>query len=152
MLRTQLNLTCRSRRVASFALLALLSGCGPKVGNVTGQVTLDGQPLLGTNGVVATVVFRPASGSGPSGVGAVDAEGRYSLFTGSTAGVQPGDYVVTCTANQLIPGADGGAASGKALSDPKFADSKTSGFAFTVVPGHNEFDVPLESLKGPRPR
>jgi len=144
--------TVRMHVFAACASVVLFSGCGPKVGQVTGQVSLDGQPLLGSNGVVATVVFRPTSGSGPSAVGAVDADGRYTLYTGSTTGVQPGEYVVTCTANQLIPGADGGAASGKTLSDPKFADSKTSGFAFTVVPGHNEFDIPVESPKGRTPR
>ncbi len=134
----------------SAALLAAwatcLSGCGSGLSDVSGAITLDGQPVQARDGVTATVMFQPLAG-GPPAVGKLDAEGRYHIATGSQSGLTPGEYAVTCAINKVIPSTNGGAASAKGMSDPKYSDSKTSGFSFTVKPGSNEFDLALESPK-----
>jgi hypothetical protein len=132
--------------LAGVAALATLAGCGNDLGQVSGLVTLDGKPLRGGNGVSATVMFQPLGGGVP-GVGVVDGEGRYAITSGSQSGVKPGGYAVTCAATQLIPGKDGGAASGKGLTDPKYASAATSALQFTVQPGANEFNIDLQSPK-----
>jgi hypothetical protein len=119
-------------------------GCGDRLSQVSGDITLDGQPVAAKDGVMATIMFQPVAG-GPAAVGRLDQQGRYHISTGAQSGLTPGEYVATCAINKLIPSTTGGAASAKAMSDPKYADSKTSGFRFTVKPGDNEFDLALES-------
>jgi hypothetical protein len=128
------------------ACSALVAGCGNGMSQVSGAITLDGQPLYARDGVTATVMFQP-TGGGAAAVGKLDRDGKYHISTGSQSGLRPGDYVATCAVNKVIASTDGGAASAKGMSDPKYSDSKTSGFAFTVRPGNNEFDLALESLK-----
>lgn len=113
---------------------------------MSGAITLDGQPVQARDGVMGTVMFQPVTGGVPA-VGRLDAEGRYHIATGAQSGVTPGDYIVTCALNKVTASTDGGAASAKGLSDPKYSDSKTSGFAFTVKSGDNEFDLALQSPK-----
>jgi hypothetical protein len=123
-----------------------LIGCGPKLGEVIGVVTLDGQPLRGGDGVRATVVFQPVASGGVPAVGNVGREGEYRLSSGSQEGVAPGEYAVTCTASQKIVGRDPNAAPiAKRITDPKYANAATSGLQFTVQPGSNEFNIALES-------
>lgn len=126
-------------------VLGALSGCGNGLADVSGTVTLDGQLLRGGQGVVATVMFQPVSGNGNPAVGNVDPDGRYQLFTGVRSGTAPGEYVVTCAATQVVPSKDGGAASGKALTDPKYASAQTSGLKCTVQSGDNAYDIALDS-------
>lgn len=147
------SLTFSRALIGISALCALTTGCGNGLGQVSGTITLDGQPLVCRDGVMATVMFQPASGSGVSAVGHLDAEGRYQVMSGSQAGLAPGEYAVTCAVNQVIPSTTGGDASGKALSDPRFANGQTSGLRFTVQPGANEFNLAIESPKtSSRPR
>lgn len=64
------------RRLPTFALVAsllVLAGCGPKMGTVSGTVTIDSQPL--DKGVIC---FAPAEGSGEAVTGEVN-DGHYSL-------------------------------------------------------------------------
>jgi hypothetical protein len=72
-------------------LVAGCGGSGPDLGRVTGEVTLEGQPLQG-----AEVTFQPtAEGTAPS-AGTTDADGRYELmYTFDTKGAVPGEHVVT---------------------------------------------------------
>ena len=141
---------CRlTKLIAVVALAVAAGGCGSNLAEVTGVVTVDGMPLRGGNDVRATVIFQPSTGAGRVAVGLVDAEGQYRLSSGSEEGVEPGEYVVTCSATQLVPSRDGGAAGGRRLTDPSYANSKTSGFKFTVAPGKNEFDLALNSPIGP---
>ena len=132
---------------AMLAACFVLSGCGNGLAQVSGQVTLDGQPLRGGSGDVrVTVHFLPASGVGPTAIGLADENGNYILGTGSQTGVPPGDYVVTCAASALVRPAGGSAApSGRRIIDPKYANATTSGLQFTVQPGNNEFDISLQS-------
>ena len=134
--------------LAIAAASMLLTGCGDRLSQVSGQITLDGQPVYARDGVMATVMFQPVGG-GAAAVGRLDQDGRYRISTGAQTGLAPGEYVATCAINRLIPSTTGGAASAQAMSDPKYADSKTSGFKFNVQPGDNEFDLALESAGKP---
>jgi hypothetical protein len=66
--------------------VTLTTGCGgEQFGDVTGRVTLDGEPLVG-----ATVEFQPEGGSPAYGV--TDEQGRYKLLfsadqQGATVGI-----------------------------------------------------------------
>jgi hypothetical protein len=150
------GLRLRVDRLTKVVLLATVTvsagGCGNDLAQVTGAVTVDGQPLRGGGDVRATVIFQPATGDGRVAVGLVNADGRYRLSSGSQEGVVPGDYVATCSATKLVTN-DGGVTGGRRLTDPIYANIKTSGLKFTVQPGKNEFDLALHSRPGtPSPR
>lgn len=120
---------------------ATLSGCGNGLAQVNGLVTLDGQPLQGGAGDTrVTVEFHPASGIGTVSIGLADENGQYALGTGAETGIPPGEYLVSCSASRLVPG--GGA---RRITDPKFANTKTSGLTCSVAPGDNEFNIALSS-------
>jgi len=75
--------------------ICLLAGCGgeagPKIFPVTGQVTLDGKPL-----VKAMVQFRPVDGR--SSYAETDAEGRFTLsYSARQPGALPGSHQVLIT-------------------------------------------------------
>jgi hypothetical protein len=121
----------------SVAVLAL-GGCGNGLAQVSGLVTLDGQPLHGGKGDTrVTVQFQPIDGVGANAIGLADDDGNYKIATGSNGGVRPGEYFVTCSVSTLKPGLP--------VPDLKYANAKTSGFKFTVQPGKNEFNIPLQS-------
>ncbi|MGD9634097.1 MAG: hypothetical protein AB7G28_13365 [Pirellulales bacterium] len=120
---------------------AMLAGCGSGLAQVTGQVTLDGRPLQGGAGDTrVTVEFHPASGVGSVSIGLADESGKYTLGTGAQTGIPPGEYRVSCSASRLVPG--GGA---RRITDPKFANTKTSGLTCSVAPGSNEFNIAVTS-------
>jgi hypothetical protein len=134
--------TTRLRRVAGLLVVSLsfvaLNGCGNGLAQVSGQVTLDGNPLRAGKDVArVTVQFLPADGQGANGVGLADENGVYRIGTGSQFGVRPGDYLVTCFVSPLDRASP--------TADPKFGNAKTSGLRFTVQPGKNEFSIPLQS-------
>lgn len=82
---------------ATSTFLLLISGCGgesvkdaPKLGTVTGKVTLDGSPLAG-----ATVTFTTADNR--TSIGTTDASGIYKPTHGPVAGVVIGENTVKIT-------------------------------------------------------
>src|SRR5262245_38136533 len=97
------NLTTGAIIVTASLPVLTLTGCGNGLAKVSGVVTLDGQPLRSGNDVRATVYFQPASGAGAAAVGILDEEGKFTLSSGSQTGVAPGEYVITCSATQIIP-------------------------------------------------
>jgi hypothetical protein len=126
---------------------AVLTGCGNGLSQVSGTVTLDGQPLKAAqDGARVTVQFFPASGAGPNGVGLVDENGIYRIGTGSQFGVPAGEYNVACSVGfNVAPGA-----AKPRGADPKFSSAKTSGLHFKVESGKNQFDIPLTgAVKAP---
>jgi hypothetical protein len=134
-------------RAAGFLLLLAiclsLTGCGNGLAQVSGQVTVDGQPLRGGKGDVrVTIQFRPTDGIGAAAVGLADEYGHYMLATGSQAGIRPGDYFVSCSQSVL-----GKPKSPSETPDPKYANAGTSGLKFTVEPGKNEINLSLDSAK-----
>jgi hypothetical protein len=125
---------------------AALSGCGSSMSEVTGTVTLDGQPLQAGRTIRATVTFEPAASRGTVAVGTLDDQGKFRLATGSQHGVVPGEYLVACSVTEIIPPKDpAGTPTGRAVSDPKFANARTSGLRYKVEPGSNEFSIPVQS-------
>ncbi|TWT66761.1 hypothetical protein Pla123a_46490 [Posidoniimonas polymericola] len=139
----------RSRlpRAVSAAVLALtLVGCGGGLSEVTGAVSLDGQPIRGGGDTRCTVTFSPASGSGATPSGIADANGEFELGTGAANGVQPGEYLVSISASQLVGKEDTGMArSGRPLTPRAYANPTTSGLKVSVEPGANRFDFALSS-------
>jgi hypothetical protein len=68
---------CRTlRSCAALAALAVVtfSGCGVKLAEVTGTVTVNGKPAAGLD-----VVFEPQSPKGPPSFGVTKADGTYEL-------------------------------------------------------------------------
>ena len=142
-------------------LVLLLAGCGgPRLGKVSGRVTIGGQPVA--EGVI---LFHPEAG--PAAVGAIRPDGTYELTT-----LKPGDGAVVGThrvaiqATRVSPGhlADAKtideevARSGKSVPGgkvlvagavtwvvpEKYAHVDTSGLTRHVEPGTNtiHFDLP----------
>src|SRR5690349_19597689 len=79
--------------LAISAASLVLSGCGNGLAKVSGKVTIDGQPVDGSKGNAFVMVqFVPVGGKGANGAGLADENGRYTVATGSQAGVWPGEY------------------------------------------------------------
>ncbi len=128
-------------------LLAVLvcTGCGGAPSSVSGTVTLDGKPLAGSESTRATVMFYPVSSGAPAAA-LTDANGKYTLATGSQAGLNPGTYAVVISATESKPPSDQGQAPPKRLITPeKYADPERSGFRVDVELGRNVFDFELVS-------
>lgn len=71
-------------------------GCGPNLGAVTGNVTIDGQPAE-----KVVVAFSPVGG-GTSGAGTTDASGNYTIMSSLGAGLPPGKYKVSLTTEMTV--------------------------------------------------
>lgn len=84
----------RGKRMALVVALLLMTGCGES-GPVksTGVVKwADGAPIGG-----ASIRFVPKDKDKPEATGFSDAQGRFSLLTGSKEGASRGDYTVVVT-------------------------------------------------------
>jgi hypothetical protein len=84
------------RVVVVASLLGLVSGCsgapaGPTLYAVKGKVTLDGDPVAN-----ATVTFQPESG--PVATGVTNANGEFTLKTGTQVGAVAGTHRVAVVA------------------------------------------------------
>jgi hypothetical protein len=125
-------------------LLALVAvaGCdssaeGPQTHAVTGEVTLDGEPVAG-----AAVAFLPDD-STPDAAAAqavTDDRGRFEVVTifdqGRTtrAGMTPGTYGVQITRLQPPPPTAGLSQAPRNMLPKKYASPATSGLSATVAP------------------
>lgn len=118
-------------------LIAFSVGCGsgysrPKLVNASGQVTLNGEPLVaGVDGFIQILNEggRPATGK-------IDAEtGRFTLSTyEKDDGCEPGTHKVVILVNKLGPGG-----SPISLIDEKYGDAATTDLTVTI-------DGPTDSL------
>ena len=119
-------------------------GCGRRA-EVSGVVTLDGKPLP-----AGVVTFSPAN-AGPSGYGAIAADGSYTVQLGSSQGLPPGEYVVTVAANAAA--AAGGTPGPGPLSDAitplmtpqRYADPALSPLRATLKSGTQQLPLVLRS-------
>jgi len=127
-------------------LAAMLSAAGcTRRAEVGGLVTLDGKPLP-----TGVVTFTPSSG-GPSGYAAIGQDGRYTVQTGATPGLPPGEYVVTVAANG--PAASDSQSGPGPLSDgirplvtpQRYADRAESPLRATLQSGTQELPLVLKS-------
>lgn len=150
-------------RIAVFAAALLLAGCGgsgrPDVVPAGGTVTYEGEPLAN-----ASVTFTPASG--PPAVGTTDAQGKFTLRSGTQDGAVPGTHKVSVFAvdaqftppdNLPDPETDPegyhtaveeamneNPPSSKLLIPQRYTRPVTSGLSFDITEGgENQFDVKL---------
>ncbi|WP_232100768.1 Ig-like domain-containing protein [Gimesia fumaroli] len=123
-----------------------LWGCGggsdtPPLGQVSGTVTLDGQPLE-----QAQVTFQPENGR--ASIGETDSEGNYELsYTGTTSGALLGAHqVVIISAVEAYSDESGEGKDRKARPEllPAKYNSKTT-LKADVKSGSNQIDFPLTS-------
>jgi hypothetical protein len=125
---------------------SLFVGCGGDLASVSGSITLDGQPLAGSERLRGTVQFSQEDGHGTTAVGYLDGNGHYDLSSGSRVGVLPGKYLVSVSATEIIPPkTPGEAPSGRLATPRRYAEAKSSGFTAEVVRGRNTFDYVLSS-------
>jgi hypothetical protein len=117
-------------------LFALLAGCGergPSLANVSGTVTLDGQPLPN-----ARVTFYPVSGIRES-TGLTDPSGKYELiYLRDTHGAALGDHVVRIHKQAIEEGV-------AAPSPLPLKYNEESELTTIVVSGQNTCDFSLHS-------
>lgn len=126
--------------------LAGVTGCGDGRSYVMGQITLDGEPLIGGDSRQITIMFYPESGVGAPAAATVDESGTYKLSSGSQNGLAPGDYVVTLSAMELtFPNGPNAEPSRKLLTPLRYTQPKASGLRREVKPGSNRFDLELTS-------
>jgi hypothetical protein len=99
-------LNCQWRVVLGALLLSLATGCGgsdrPALVEVTGTVTLDGQPLEG-----AQVVLKPIKVDDPKfqrpARSTTDAQGKFSpQVYGDAKGLPPGKYGVGVSKREVV--------------------------------------------------
>jgi len=133
--------------VALAAMLAAAAGCSGNVSGraglvpVTGNVTIDGEPL--TMGMIS---FITEDGK-EAFTSQIDSLGNYKLLaTASDPGALPGQYTVIVIAEEPAKmGEKGGFTPGKKLVPDKYAKKETSGLTGTVEQGPNTIDFDLKS-------
>jgi hypothetical protein len=133
------------RKIAAIAPAVLaIMGCGGAYdASVSGNVTLDGNPV--TTGAVAFIPATP----GPMAYAQVDPSGYYEVFTGKEAGLPPGSYDVTVVSREP-PATErsdlgGPPRPGKALTPLWYSMEQQTPLKFQVEPGHNDIDLQLTS-------
>lgn len=128
--------------VISLLTYVILSACGctSQFATVTGQITLAGEPLTTGN-----VSFHPVS-SGAVAVGTIQANGSYSVATGSAAGLPPGEYIVTIVATKpIMPTPENSQPVPELLTLPKYGSKETSDLRCTLKAGANRQNFDLQA-------
>jgi hypothetical protein len=133
---------CR-RYMPLIAMFLATCGCGDRPSDVSGTVTLDGQPIVGGENVRGTVTFTRVDGSGTPAIGILDENGQYELSTTNTVGAAPGKYQVTVSATEIIIPESGATPSGRPITPRRYARAEDSGLTAEVTPGSNRFDFAL---------
>lgn len=126
-------------------LVVASSGCsGPNAASVSGNVTLDGQPLT-----TGSVSFHPdGGGGGAPAYGQIDSSGNYSLSTGTDAGLAPGKYVAVVVATKEPPqlyDKTGAEIPPIPITPAKYGSTTTSDLRVDVKAGKNEVPLALQS-------
>jgi hypothetical protein len=139
---THSNVKMRGTLWVSVALFCIcIAACGggsglPPLGNVSGTVTVDGQPAPNV-----MVQFSPVQG-GRTSSGITDGSGRYSLmYTAEASGAQVGKHEVRVTPSSEAPSDDQmDLASPQGALSPEHLQQT---FEFEVQAGSNTFDIKL---------
>lgn len=138
------------RACVGFIALIAFAGCGESEGDysslnlieVTGKVTLDGNPLAG-----ARVAFHGTDGHMPMGI--TDSSGMYRLmYDSSHPGCTPGEKVVRITKGGSEEGADpeGTTDEGAPIAEPIPANfNRESTLTANVSPENRTFNWDLTS-------
>ena len=136
----------RARITISLLALSTIVGCGDGLATVSGQVTLNGEPIQGGPRMSGTVNFYPEDGSGAPAVGFINGTGRYELKTGARDGIRPGTYLIGISVNKITMPANPNDMPIPTLITPKkYASVTESGIRKEVEPGVNTFDFALRS-------
>jgi hypothetical protein len=133
---------CMTRNLLIAGLLLFaVAGCGGSQGRVSGQVTLDGQPL--TKGDIS---FSPVA-DGVVASGQIDSGGNYSLKVGTSAAIPPGSYRVTVVAVEPVaPTPEHPEPLPTLLTPKKYNNPATSELSAEVKAGSNTFNFDLKSM------
>jgi hypothetical protein len=129
--------------LAAVGLLTLV-GCG-RTGTVSGTVTVGGKPHP-HGGAVA---FHPV-GKGPTAVGTIGPDGRYTLAVGTDRGIPPGEYKVTVIGyGERTPPADPKDAppAPPVVTAAVYRDPDTTPLTKTVTAGPNAINLDVEPEK-----
>ncbi|NQT36525.1 MAG: carboxypeptidase regulatory-like domain-containing protein [Planctomycetes bacterium] len=135
------KLACVIGLLGLTGLLLTCGGCGGDLATVSGTVTMDGKALP-----EATVTFRPAEGA--VGYGTSDAEGHYTIRTGASDGLAPGDYKVTVQAYGELPESapEDSEVPPPVITPGKYADANLSGITFKIpAGGKNDCNIEMVS-------
>ena len=122
--------------------LIAIAGCGsPLPATVEGTVTLDDEPIP-----PGAVVFYPVAG-GAAVHGRVADDGSFTLTTGTTQGLQPGEYTVTVMCRNGQPSMTMTPEQIDALdvTPTRYRNRATSDLRYTIEPGKNEITVALST-------
>ena len=134
--------------VFTFTLAA--TGCEQTLpATVTGTITIDGKSLPEGENITGTVMFYPTAG-GAAAFGDVTSGGAYRVTTGSTTGLEPGEYKVTVSVVEMDPPPPGGyqnAPGQKLITPARYDDRDRTDITVEVTAGKNLIDLPLESAK-----
>lgn len=140
-------MTCRFKRNRYWPLilLPLCAACSksPFDADVTGTITLDGQPVE-----PGVVIFSPETTGSGSSRGNIERSGDYYLVTQHERGLNPGKYRVAVRVFEKgDPPPPGGRQMAKLapLVPERYLTPETSGFEFEVTPGSNRIDIELSS-------
>lgn len=129
-----------------FALVAISAiGCGgsPYNADVSGQVTLDGQPIG-----PGVVTFAPVEGTSNPAVGAIDENGNYRLMTKHEKGLNAGTYSVAVQVyepEEPVPAGQRSTQTPEPLVPQKYLRTETSGIKQDVAEGTQTIDLALNS-------
>ena len=130
------------------AAIATATGCQKSLpATVSGTITLDGQPLPEGEYIKGNVMFYP-TGGGAAAFGDVTSGGTYKVTTGSTNGLEPGEYIVTATVSEIDPPPPGGyqnAPGQKLITPPRYNDRDQTHLKVQVAEGKNTLDLALTS-------
>ena len=115
-------------------------GCGDKnVGNVSGKVTVDGQPVQGVR-----VNFDPMFDGGTSSAGRTDGSGNYTaMLTADSEGVMVGKHTVSFGGTMV----DDAGNPTVVAEIPEDLQSGNSTIEFEVKPGSNTFDYDIQTTE-----
>jgi len=115
-------------------VLLVTAGCGSggvSLAEVTGTVTVDGQPVPGLE-----VSFEPQGGEGGTSLGYTGADGRYELFyAGGKKGAVIGPHRVQVNPSEMDEG------DGLVTIPPRY--NAQSELNFEVKSGSNAFDIAI---------
>lgn len=122
-----------------------LSGCGgdsgPELAEVTGKVTLDGQPLS-----KVSLLFTPEQTGGSPSYGATDAEGTYKLlFSTDRSGAMPGKHRVEIVPVEPETDDSGKLAEGAVVVTIPAKYSQPGSLTADVQAGSNSIDFALDT-------
>lgn len=136
------------RTASGLACLVVLAsvGCGGMPSSISGQVSIDGEPVEAVGDIRGQVVFQSSEEGAAPASGVLDESGRYVAKTGDKRGLSPGEYKVVVNVVRTIPPRSEGAMPwAERLTPARYTSANTSGLTVNVERGSNTFDIDIQS-------